>query len=71
MVKTRKVKSAGRFGSRYGKSVRERISKIEAKQKVKQTCPFCQKKSLKRLSKGIWLCKKCGKKTASHAYYIE
>ena len=71
MTKTKKVKSAGRFGPRYGKSVRRRITEIESKQRKKQVCPYCQKKALKRLSKGIWLCKKCRKKFASHAYYIE
>ena len=71
MTKTKKAKSAGRFRARYGKYVRGRIADIEQKQRKKQTCPFCQRAGLKRLSKGIWHCKKCNKKFASHAYYIE
>lgn len=67
---TKKVKSAGRFGPRYGKSVRTKITEIESKQHKKQICPFCKKPKLKRLSKGIWQCRKCFKKFASDTYYI-
>ncbi|MEK6885903.1 MAG: hypothetical protein AABX17_02980 [Nanoarchaeota archaeon] len=62
--------SAGRFGVRYGQSAKKRTSAIEAKQKMKQHCIFCNGRA-KRLSKGIWLCKKCGKKFAGHAYFLE
>ena len=71
MPKTKKVKAAGRFGVGYGRNVIGKIAKIEQKQRKKQICPFCKKPSLKRLSKGIWSCKRCGKKFASHTYYIE
>jgi large subunit ribosomal protein L37Ae len=69
--RTKKVKSAGRFRAGYGKRVRERITDIEKKQRKKQKCPFCSKHALKRLSKGIWLCKKCNKKFASNTYYMD
>ncbi len=62
--------SAGRFGVRYGQSAKKRISDIEAKQKKKQQCIFCNGRA-KRISKGIWLCRKCGKKFAGHAYFLE
>ncbi|MEK6945869.1 MAG: 50S ribosomal protein L37ae [Nanoarchaeota archaeon] len=68
--KSKKTKSAGRFGARYGKNVRDRIVAVEQKQKKKQKCPFCGKLGAKRLSKGIWHCKKCGKKFASNTYYL-
>jgi len=71
MVKTKKVKSAGRFGSGYGLRVRKRLKKVEEKQNLKQKCPFCKRTGAKRLSKGIWKCSKCGKKFASGAFYIE
>jgi len=70
MVKTKLVGVAGRFGIRYGVSPRRRITAIESKQRQKQFCIFC-KGRVKRLSKGIWLCKKCGKKFAGHTYYLE
>ncbi len=70
-MKTKKIKSAGRFGARYGRKIREKLVKVEQKQRKKQKCPFCGKLSAKRLSKGIWKCKKCNKKFASNAYYLE
>jgi len=69
MVKTRKVKSAGRYGARYGRKIRTKISEIESSQRKKQGCLFCDGVA-KRLSKGIWQCKKCGKKFASHVYTL-
>jgi len=70
-TKSKKTKSAGRFGARYGKKVRDRLVKVEEKQRKKQKCPFCNKLGVKRLSKGIWNCKKCNKKFASDTYYLE
>jgi len=71
MTGTKKVKSAGRFRTSGGIKVRARLRAVEEKQRKKQTCPFCKKKALKRIAKGLWQCKKCGKRFASHAYYIE
>ncbi|MAH03845.1 50S ribosomal protein L37ae [Candidatus Pacearchaeota archaeon] len=68
--KSKKSKSAGRFGSRYGKTVRARLVNVETKQRVKQKCPFCEKLGVKRLSKGIWKCSRCNKKFASNTYYL-
>jgi len=69
MSKTKKAKSTGRFGARYGCRVRIKIREIEGNQRKKQQCIFC-KGTAKRLSKGIWECKKCGKKFTGHAYYL-
>ena len=69
MTKTKKVKSAGRFGTRYGRSVRTKVTEIESLQRKKQKCIFCNG-TAKRLSKGIWLCKKCKRKFAGHTYYL-
>ncbi len=68
-MRTKKVKSAGRYGVRYGKKVRKKITEIESVQRKKQKCVFCNGVA-KRLSKGIWLCKKCGKKFAEHVFYL-
>lgn len=70
-AKLKKTKSAGRFGPRYGKRVRAKLIKVEEKQRVKQKCPMCGRKPVKRLSKGIWKCSKCDKKFASDTYYLE
>lgn len=68
---TKKVKSTGRFGARYGIKLRKRVREIEAHQKKKQTCPYCGKVgSVVRLSFGVWNCKKCGNKFTSKAYMV-
>ena len=70
-TKSKKAKSSGRFGSKYGRSVRAKLVKVETKQRLKQRCPFCKKLGVKRLSKGIWQCSKCNKKFASNTYYLD
>ena len=69
-TKLKKIKSAGRFGARYGKTPKERLVNVEKKQRVKQKCLFCNKNGVKRLSKGIWQCFKCNKKFASNTFYL-
>jgi large subunit ribosomal protein L37Ae len=69
--KLKKIKSAGRFGARYGKTVKAKLVKVEEKQRKKQNCPLCKKPGVKRTSKGIWKCSKCGKKFASDVYYLK
>jgi len=69
--KSKKSKSAGRFGPRYGKKIRDKLIKVEIKQRKKQKCPFCGKLGVKRLSKGIWKCSRCDKKFASNTYYLD
>ncbi|MEK6871990.1 MAG: 50S ribosomal protein L37ae [Nanoarchaeota archaeon] len=69
MTKTKKVRAAGRFGARYGRSVRTKIADIESIQRKKQQCPFCEKTAA-RIARGIWQCKKCGKKFTGHVYFL-
>ncbi len=71
MTKTKKVGVAGRFGSRYGKKIRQLVIDVEKRKKAKKICPYCKKTgSVKRLSKGIWRCVKCEKKFTGKAYSI-
>ena len=67
---TRKVGTDGRFGPRYGKTVRERLAKLEKKQRATQYCPYCGK-PIKRVSKGLWYCKSCKTRFASSTFYLE
>ncbi|MCL6500791.1 MAG: 50S ribosomal protein L37ae [Candidatus Pacearchaeota archaeon] len=69
-MKTKKSGPIARFGARYGAVVKEKVRAVEIKQRQKQKCPFCKKLSTKRLAKGLWLCRACKKKFASHSYYI-
>jgi ribosomal protein L37AE/L43A len=63
------TKMASRIG--YGIKLKKKAREVEVKQRKKQSCPFCTKKGVKRLAKGLWKCKRCGKKFASHTYYLE
>jgi len=70
MVKKKIYGSVKRFGSRYGRTIRERLSKIESLLKKKYKCPYCKKEGVKRLAVGIWYCKKCGAKFTGKAYTL-
>ena len=59
-MKTKKVGSAGRYGVRYGRRIRQRLLEVENLKKEKRPCPSCFKPGLKRVAAGIWQCKKCG-----------
>ena len=65
-----KVGSTGRFGPRYGKRTRSKVLAVERIQKQKQKCPYCNRLTAKRLSAGIWECKKCENKFTSKAYWV-
>jgi large subunit ribosomal protein L37Ae len=69
MVRTKKLKSSGRFGARYGRSVKLKITEVESRQKNKTTMYLCNGVA-KRLSKGIWQCNKAGKTFAEHTYFL-
>jgi large subunit ribosomal protein L37Ae len=60
---------ASRIG--YGIKLKKKAREVEIKQRKKQICPYCKKAGVKRLAKGLWKCNKCGKKFASHTYYLE
>ncbi|MBU0666365.1 MAG: 50S ribosomal protein L37ae [Nanoarchaeota archaeon] len=62
--------SARRFGSRYGRKIRNRLEKIESEQRKLHKCPFCHYIRVKRVSNGIWLCQKCNIKFTSKAYTV-
>ncbi len=66
---TKRVGPAGRFGARYGASLRKKITAIEVKQRGKHRCPFCKTLTrFERLSVGVWRCKKCGATFAGGAW---
>ncbi|MEM1657839.1 MAG: 50S ribosomal protein L37ae [Candidatus Jordarchaeales archaeon] len=68
MGRTKKVGPTGRFGARYGLRIRERVKKIEVQMKQKHKCPRCNTKAVKRVSIGIWTCRKCGYTFTGGAY---
>lgn len=68
---TKKVKSTGRFGSRYGVGIKKRLKKVEKKQKNLGACPFCGFKKIKRKAAGLFICNKCGAEFTGGAYMLE
>lgn len=70
MAKTKSSGSGKRFGPRYGRRNRERVSTLETSARKKHVCPNCNYEKVKRQAAGIWACKKCGHKFASKAYTV-
>ncbi len=59
---------AGRFGARYGASLRKKVQDIEEKLHTQTQCPDCKKKQMKRLANSIWKCMYCNIKFAGNTY---
>ena len=69
MGRTKVVGPAGRYGPRYGVSVRKKVRDVLLKRYAPHECPFCSTRgSVYRVSVGIWACKKCGARWAGGAY---
>lgn len=69
MGRTKVVGSAGRFGARYGATLRKKVRIIEEKMRAPHRCPRCRVPGkLKRVSVGIWTCRKCGYTFAGGAW---
>ncbi|WP_458206893.1 50S ribosomal protein L37ae [Haladaptatus sp. NG-SE-30] len=60
--------SAGRFGARYGRVARKRVSEIEADKNKNHTCPDCGSETVDRKGTGIWACGRCGYQFAGGTY---
>jgi large subunit ribosomal protein L37Ae len=54
--RTKKVGITGKYGTRYGASLRKTVKKMEISQHSKYTCTFCGKDKMKRKVVGIWAC---------------
>ncbi|KAK4461114.1 ribosomal protein L37ae [Cladorrhinum samala] len=68
--RTKKVGISGKYGTRYGASLRKLVKKQEVSQHAKYTCTFCGKDSVRRTAVGIWNCKSCKKTLAGGAYTV-
>ncbi|KAG6509039.1 hypothetical protein ZIOFF_034428 [Zingiber officinale] len=68
--RTKKAGIVGKYGTRYGASLRKQIKKMEVSQHAKYFCEFCGKFAVKRKAVGIWGCKDCGKVKAGGAYTL-
>merc|ERR1712071_102829 len=62
--RTKKVGIVGKYGTRYGASLRKTVKKMEVSQHSTYTCQFCGKDAMKRKCVGIWACKRCRRTVA-------
>ncbi|MBR9681623.1 MAG: 50S ribosomal protein L37ae [Candidatus Altiarchaeota archaeon] len=66
-----KLNTSKRFGPRYGTKPKRKVDEIERSYRIKRyTCSQCANVAVKRKAAGIWECRKCGHKFASHAYKV-
>ena len=68
--RTKKVGICGKYGTRYGATLRKVVKKFEVSQHARYVSPFCGKNSVKRSAVGIWKCKRTNKKIAGGAYQL-
>jgi large subunit ribosomal protein L37Ae len=66
--KMKKVGPTRGLGVRYGSTVRKRYMRATAGLKKKHRCPQCGFVKVKRVSVGVWKCKKCDYTFAGGAY---
>jgi large subunit ribosomal protein L37Ae len=67
-MKVKKVGPAGSFGPRYGTVARRRYAEVVSNMRIPHECPRCHVRAVKRLTVGVWNCRKCGVKFAGGAY---
>jgi large subunit ribosomal protein L37Ae len=68
MARTKKVGITGRFGARYGRKAKRTVKAIEENMKRDHVCPQCDRPAVRRISAGIWKCRKCGNVFTGGAY---
>ena len=68
--RTKKVGITGKYGTRYGATLRKLMRKIEVSQHATYHCSFCGKDTVKRTAAGIWNCRACKKVIAGGAYSL-
>lgn len=68
--RTKKVGICGKYGTRYGASLRKIVRKFETTQRAKYISPFSGKESVRRTAAGIWKCKSTNKKIAGGAWSL-
>jgi large subunit ribosomal protein L37Ae len=72
LAKTKKSGITGKYGARYGSTLRKRTRVLLTRMKGEIKCPRCETKgTIQRISTGIWHCKKCNADFTGGAYYIE
>ena len=68
--RTKKVSIVGKFGTRYGATLRKIVKKFEVTQRAKYVSPFSGKECVRRECVGIWKCKSTNRKIAGGAWSL-
>jgi large subunit ribosomal protein L37Ae len=68
LPKTKKVGPTRGLGTRYGATVRKRYIKVITELRKPHKCPECGFVRVKRVSVGVWKCRKCDFTFAGGAY---
>lgn len=66
--RTKKAGLSGKYGPRYGVKIRKQVNAIEGAKKRAYECPRCKHVAVRRVSTGIWQCRRCDLKFAGGAY---
>ena len=69
--RTKKAGIVGKYGTRYGASLRKQIKKMEVTQHATFTCSFCGKDAMRRTAVGIWHCRGCNQTVAGGAWTVK
>lgn len=68
MGKTKKIGPGGGLRSRYGSTVRRRYIEVISETRRRHRCSQCGMLTVKRISVGIWKCRRCGFTFTGGAY---
>ena len=68
--RTKKVGIVGKYGTKFGATLRKIVKKFEVTKKAKYLSPFSGKECVKREAVGIWKCKQTGRKIAGGAWTL-
>lgn len=60
----------GKFGTKFGATLRKIVKKFEVTKKAKYLSPFSGKESVRRQAVGIWKCKDTNRKIAGGAWTL-
>jgi len=56
------------LGTRGGATLRKRYARVMSTVRAIHKCPSCASPSVRRVSVGLWSCRKCGYRFAGGAY---
>lgn len=68
MAAKKKAGSTRRFGARYGRKVRSKVDMVESLSRAFHKCPYCSTIRAKKVSAGIFVCRKCNSRFTGKAY---